>query len=91
MTTNRQEKAKEIVQTCTISKKGNAWVVPSQSGKGSYMVYQRATGFVCNCPDYELRQSECKHCLAVQITILQWFDNNGTYDICMNASADMRL
>ena len=77
MTTNRQEKAKEIVQTCTISKKGNAWVVPSQSGKGSYMVYQRATGFVCNCPDYELRQSECKHCLAVQITILQWFDNNG--------------
>ena len=73
----RQIKAKQIAETCTISKKGNSWIVPSQSGKGSYIVYQRATGFVCNCPDYELRHSECKHCKAVQITILQWFDNKG--------------
>lgn len=73
----RQQKARQIVQTCTISKKGNAWIVPSQSGRGDYMVYQRATGFVCTCPDYELRQVECKHCIAVQIVVLQLFDNKG--------------
>ena len=77
MTTNREEKARQIAQTCQINKKDNGWVVPSQSGRGSYMVYRHATGFVCNCPDYELRHAECKHCLAVQITILKWFDNKG--------------
>ncbi|MGI0133859.1 MAG: transposase [Candidatus Micrarchaeaceae archaeon] len=73
----RETKGRQIAQTCQIGRKGNGWVVPSQSGRGSYMVFQRAAGFVCNCPDYELRQTKCKHVIAVEITVLKWFDAKG--------------
>ena len=35
---NRQQKGLEIAATAKIAKKGGAWLVPSQSGKGRYTV-----------------------------------------------------
>lgn len=48
--------------------RGNGgWHVPSQSGAGSYVVDPELGE--CTCPDHETRQVECKHLLAVRMTI----------------------
>jgi hypothetical protein len=39
---NRQHKGLEIAATANIAKKGGAWLVPSQSGKGRYTVARPA-------------------------------------------------
>jgi transposase len=46
------------------------WIVPSQSGPGSYKVKTDAENPRCSCPDYELRKMKCKHIYAVEFTIL---------------------
>ncbi len=76
-TDKRQEKGKQIAQTCQINRKEGGYLVPSQTGSGSYVVQQGHNGFSCTCPDYELRQQPCKHVYAVQITVLKWFDSKG--------------
>ena len=43
-------------------------MVPSQSGKGNYMVSLDDKPF-CTCPDFENRQEACKHVYAVQYTV----------------------
>jgi len=74
----RRIKGQQIAQMCVIQKKdANRWVVPSQSGRGSYMVSYYGKDFKCNCPDYELRQQPCKHVYAVMIMVLKWIDKQG--------------
>jgi transposase len=74
----REMKGKQIAQMCQIVKKdANSWVVPSQSGHGSYKVMLYGTDYKCNCPDYELRQQPCKHVYAVISFNLKWFDRHG--------------
>lgn len=63
----REQKGREIADKAKITRKGNLWLVPSQSGRGSYKVdfdSQR-----CTCPDYDFRRQPCKHLLAVQFAI----------------------
>ena len=45
--------------------------VPSQSGRGHYIVSIDEDGRFCTCPDYALRQKDCKHLIAVQIRALR--------------------
>jgi hypothetical protein len=63
----RQAKGHEIADKAKITRSGNLWLVPSQSGRGSYKV-DPETGR-CSCPDFEFTQSKCKHQYAVEITI----------------------
>jgi putative transposase len=45
------------------------WVVPSQTGNGTYTVLfnYRRNRWKCSCPDHELRGLPCKHINAVKI------------------------
>ena len=66
----RQQKALAIAAKSKIAKKGDVWVVPSQSGNGSYKVNNTDPDWpTCTCPDYELRRIHCKHIYAVEIVI----------------------
>jgi len=43
------------------------WVVPSQTGNGTYTVNVFQRHWKCSCPDFELREIPCKHINAVKI------------------------
>src|SRR5689334_18669099 len=63
----RQQKGLEIAATLRIQPKGKqAWIVPSQTLVGRYTVTREGEGFHCSCPDFELRQTTCKHGYAVE-------------------------
>ena len=81
----RTAKGMEIAATMPLRRDAKGWIVPSQSGPGSYRVapnptfglYRNVEGFRlpavgglgCTCPDYELRGQPCKHVIAVEFTI----------------------
>ena len=73
----RQVKAVEIASRFRIQEKEGKWVVPSQSTNGSYSVGLNGTPR-CTCPDFDTRGVVCKHIMAVQITIEERYDWNGT-------------
>ncbi|MDX2166478.1 MAG: IS5 family transposase [Deltaproteobacteria bacterium] len=62
----RQQRGLVIAATAKIQRKGDAWIVPSQSLNGKYTVRRDAAGQSCTCPDHELRQQPCKHIFAVE-------------------------
>jgi len=43
------------------------WIVPSQTGNGTYTVNVFQRHWKCTCPDFELRGIPCKHINAVKI------------------------
>ena len=63
----RQEKGLQIAATTKLMPEGSLWLVPSQGGKGKYVVDADANQ--CTCPDFETRQTTCKHLYAVSFTI----------------------
>jgi transposase len=63
----RQQRGVEIAARSKIQRRGNGWVVPSQSLNGSYLVTMESDGPHCTCPDFELRGTVCKHGYAVTI------------------------
>jgi transposase len=71
----RQEKGLQIAATTKLIPEGNMWLVPSQAGKGKYVVDANAKQ--CTCPDFESRQATCKHIFAVEYTIRREYTDNG--------------
>ena len=67
MMTPREERGKVISETCTITKCGRLWHVPSQSGKGTYSVNLERC--YCSCPDFAEWGKECKHIFAVKFRV----------------------
>ena len=67
----REQKALVIAAKSKLKKKGDVWLVPSQTGNGdSYKVNITDPDWPnCNCPDFELRRARCKHIYAVEIVI----------------------
>jgi predicted nucleic acid-binding Zn finger protein len=63
----REEKGRQIADRYRITRKGNLWLVPSQSGRGKYTVDADAQR--CSCPDFDFRRQPCKHIFAVQTTV----------------------
>ena len=60
----RQQRGFEIAKTREIVRKGNGWLVPSQSGiKKAYFVNE---DFECECPDSLFHKATCKHAYAVR-------------------------
>ena len=78
--TPREIKAVEIASRFKIQEKEGKWVVPSQSTNGSYAVGLNGTPR-CTCPDFDTRGVVCKHIMAVQITIEELLNGNGTKTI----------
>jgi hypothetical protein len=71
----REEKGLQIAATTKLVGEGNMWLVPSQAGKGKYVV--DADSKQCTCPDFESRQATCKHIFAVEYTIRREYTDDG--------------
>jgi transposase len=66
----REIKGLEIAAKTKLTRKGNLWLVPSQSGiQEKYSVALNEEKPECTCRDYEFRNENCKHIFAVQYTI----------------------
>ncbi len=63
----RERKGQDIATHRPPERKGNLWIVPSQSGKGKYTVDLEKPS--CTCPDFALRGLKCKHIYAALYTI----------------------
>jgi len=77
----REMKGKEIYKNGGISQTPKGWIVPSQTGNGSYLVYNEGMETRCNCPDCELRGVKCKHQFAVQYFEQKVTDQEGNTTI----------
>ncbi len=66
---SRESRGAQIAATSHLRKRGEDWLVPSQSGKGTYRVQMGNPHPTCTCPDHQLRRSKCKHIRAVEISI----------------------
>jgi len=73
----RQQKGIEIAKKGGITETPKGWIVPSQSGNGSYLVYKEGMRTLCTCPDCELHKVECKHQIAVRYFYHEVTDNEG--------------
>lgn len=66
----REQKALAIAAKNKLAKKGDVWLVPSQSDNGHYKVNNTDPDWpTCTCMDFELRRARCKHIYAVEYTI----------------------
>ena len=65
--TEREQKALVIAARSKVVKRGDTWIVPSQSSSKEYRVDSDLQH--CTCPDFETRRQPCKHIIAVEYTI----------------------
>lgn len=65
----RQQRGLEIAALYKIERKGDHYVVPSQSGKGTYKVKTAPDPDNCTCPDFLATHAKCKHVFAVEFTL----------------------
>jgi len=65
---SREERGAILANEHTIEQSYGGWRVPSQSGNGTYVVVINDEKETCTCPDYEHRESKCKHIHAVEYT-----------------------
>jgi hypothetical protein len=63
----RELKALEIAARCKIEFKDGAWLVPSQSRKGTYRITLSPEGSTCPCDDFTLTTKPCKHIHAARL------------------------
>ena len=62
----REQKGLEIAALFQVKRKGDTWVVPSQSGNGNYKVEISLESSSCTCPDYLSHKAKCKHIYAAE-------------------------
>jgi transposase len=69
----RELKALELAARSKITFYCGVWLVPSQSGTGTYRVTINPPS--CTCEDFQLRQEPCKHIIASKLVYER--ENNG--------------
>jgi hypothetical protein len=75
---SRQQRGLEIAAVSKIERKGTAWLVPSQSGKGRYTVIPDNETPHCSCPDHADGGHKCKHLFAVEYVLLREENADGS-------------
>ena len=73
----REERGLAIAATTKLTKTDKGYLVPSQTGKGLYLVNVGEKP-VCTCPDFAERQLPCKHIYAVEYSIRREDNPDGT-------------
>jgi transposase len=63
----RELKGLEIAARSRIGFQEGVWLVPSQSGNGTYRVTLKPGADACTCEDFQLRAQPCKHVHAARI------------------------
>jgi transposase len=81
----REQRGLLIAATARITRKGNAWIVPSSSGVGKYVVCPHPEQPTCSCPDHETRGCKCKHIFAVEFAMKREENPDGTETIISEA------
>jgi len=74
----REQRGMRIAATCKLQKKGQVWLVPSQSGHGRYIVSPDPESPHCSCPDHETRGLKCKHLFAVEFAMKREQHDDGS-------------
>lgn len=77
----REQRGIALAKAKDIKQKGALWVVPSQSGSGSYVVEPGTQQPNCTCPDFETRGIKCKHLYAVEFTIRHSTNAKGDFTV----------
>lgn len=78
----RQSRGLEIAKIGGIKETHRGWVVPSQNGNGTYLVYKEGMRTKCSCPDCVMRSwKKCKHQWAVEYYIDKKVDENGNVTV----------
>jgi len=74
----REQRGSQIAASFNLRRRGDDWLVPSQSGKGTYRVRLGEPHPTCSCPDHQLRRVKCKHIRAVEISLRREERPDGT-------------
>jgi predicted nucleic acid-binding Zn finger protein len=74
----RQQKGLEIYKRGQFKRKGDLYLVPSQTNPGTYIVDRDGDCPSCSCPDFELNQQPCKHVYAVEYIVAREIKPDGT-------------
>lgn len=74
---NREQRGKLIFENGRIAKRDNCWIVGSQTSFKAYKIKFNGENPLCNCPDYSIRKSKCKHIHAVEFYIKRQIDEEG--------------
>jgi transposase len=78
---SRQQRGLEIAATAKLERKGAAWLVPSQSGKGRYTVLPDDQVPHCSCPDHADGGHKCKHLFAVEYVLRRERNADGSMTV----------
>jgi transposase len=73
--TLREQKGLELAETRTIRQQGGIWIVPSQTGRGTYRVHLMQKWASCTCPDFEKHGEACKHIVAACVVKIKQEQN----------------
>lgn len=75
----REQRGIVLAATARITRYGERWKVPSQTGHGFYMV-SRIEGNQpsCSCPDWETHRQKCKHIYAAIYVMRREENSDGT-------------
>ena len=77
----RQMKGLQIAQEGKIKQTPRGFIVPSQNGNGSYLVYKMGMKTSCTCKDCEVRGVKCKHQWATEYFLHKTTDSEGNTTI----------
>jgi transposase len=77
----REQRGMELAATRTIQQKSGIWIVPSQTGKGTYRVHLMPKIASCTCPDHETRGVECKHIYAARFVMRREHNSDGSVTV----------
>src|SRR5919205_747034 len=73
----RQQNGLAIARGYSIRESAKGFIVPSQSGQGTYLVTLKEASATCTCPDFELRHQRCKHIYAAEFTLTREHQADG--------------
>lgn len=65
---SREERGAILASEADLEQIHDGWRVPSQTGRGTYVVTVADGDETCTCPDFEKREERCKHIHAVEYT-----------------------
>lgn len=82
----REERGLAIAALCQIKPTKVGYIVPSQSGNGTYVVNLDGNEPFCTCPDFEARRQPCKHVFAVQYTLRREEHADGSTTVTQSVS-----
>jgi len=77
----REQRGMELAATRTIRQKAGVWIVPSQTGEGTYRVNIMPKIASCTCPDFETRGTNCKHIYAAKFVIRREQNADGSVTV----------